>query len=288
MTFPSTPASTIHDAHKGSITVLCPNAAATYLLSAGVDRAIHLYNVSTHARVQTYLLHASEVLALSINGESNGAQFASSGADRNIFVWDTERGVTTQRLRGHDAKVTCVEYGPQGVLFTGSFDGRVNVWDTRSRGYKPIQVLADARDGVTGLAVANPVVHVGSLDGALRSYDLRKGVITTDRVGAGVAGVTTVEAGTVLVSTLASELRLVDDAAGVIQRFAGHVNTEYLMRPSVVDMTVLAGSEDGRVYGWDLDGTPVGSVAGGVCVAGLDGTAYQFATGMSSGDIALY
>lgn len=288
MKFPSAPVSTIHKAHKGSISVLCPNATATYLLSGGVDRAVHLYNISTHALIQTYLLHASEVLGLSINGDTNGAQFASVGADRNIFVWDTERGVTIQRLRGHETKITCVEYGPQGILFSGSFDGRVNVWDTRSRSYKPTQVFADARDGVTGLAVADAVVHAGSLDGALRSYDLRKGVMTTDRVGAAVAGVTVVEAGTVLVATLASEMQLVDDAAGVIQRFSGHVNTQYLMQPSVVSTTVLAGSEDQRVYGWDLDGTPVGSVAGGMCVAGLDGTAYQFATGTNTGDIVFY
>lgn len=46
----------------------------------------------------------------------------------------------------------------------GSLDGTVRCWDTRSRRFEPIQVLDEARDGVSSLKVAQHELLTGSVN----------------------------------------------------------------------------------------------------------------------------
>ena len=58
-----------------------------------------------------------------------------------------------------------------------------------------------------------------------------------------------------LVSTLDSTLRLLDKADGkLLQAYRGHTNTEYRVRACLArnDAFVVAGSEDGKIFVWDL------------------------------------
>ena len=59
----------------------------------------------------------------------------------------------------------------------------------------------------------------------------------------------------VLVSTLDSTIRLMDKGNGqLLQSYKGHANTEYRIRSTLgmADSTVISGSEDGKLYAWDL------------------------------------
>jgi hypothetical protein len=47
----------------------------------------------------------------------------------------------------------------------------------------PIQVLEDAKDSVTAVQIKNYEIITGSVDGKLRTYDLRAGQLSTDVVG---------------------------------------------------------------------------------------------------------
>jgi len=47
----------------------------------------------------------------------------------------------------------------------------------------PIQVLDDARDSITSIQIRNYEIITGSVDGKLRTYDLRAGQLFTDVVG---------------------------------------------------------------------------------------------------------
>lgn len=46
-------------------------------------------------------------------------------------------------------------------MATGSFDATVRFWDLKSNGYKPIQVLDEARDSVTSLRVGSWELFTG-------------------------------------------------------------------------------------------------------------------------------
>jgi len=66
---------------------------------------------------------------------------------------------------------------------TGSFDATVRLWDCKSQSVKPIQVLDEARDSVSSLHVLGHEIVTGSVDGRVRLYDLRMGMLHVDVLG---------------------------------------------------------------------------------------------------------
>ena len=65
----------------------------------------------------------------------------------------------------------------------GSFDSTVRLWDCKSQSVKPIQVLDEAKDSVSSLHVAGHDIVTGSVDGRMRIYDLRMGMVYVDIIG---------------------------------------------------------------------------------------------------------
>ncbi len=175
--------------------------------------------------IQTYSAHGYEVLSLAVAADN--ARFASVGGDRTVFLWDVATAQTTRRFGssgsgqyGHSSRVNCVAFGgaEDSLVISGGFDTTVRVWDTKSGGSgggKPVQVLSDARDAVTALAVRGPEIIAASVDGRVRSYDVRMGKVTTDVFAASVTGLSLARDGrSVLVATLDSKVRLMDRANG--------------------------------------------------------------------------
>jgi mitogen-activated protein kinase organizer 1 len=69
------------------------------------------------------------------------------------------------------------------ILASGSYDATVRIWDCKSQNRTPIQVLDDAKDSITSIQIKNYEIITGSVDGKLRTYDLRAGQLFTDVVG---------------------------------------------------------------------------------------------------------
>jgi mitogen-activated protein kinase organizer 1 len=71
----------------------------------------------------------------------------------------------------------------------------------------------------------------------------------------------------ILLSTLDSTIRLLDKGNGVVlQTYTSHVNSDYRIRSclGLNDAYVVSGSEDGKIYVWDLlDGKVVSILEGG-------------------------
>lgn len=125
-------------------------------------------------------------------------------------------------------------------------------------------VLQEARDSVTSLVCVGAELIAGSVDGRVRTYDLRMGRCFVDVLGEPVTSLTaTVQGDSMLVSTTDSVLRLMDRADGKCLRSyedkGGFVNSTYRIRSTLMasDRIVLSGSEDGRVYAWDVLGGQV-------------------------------
>jgi mitogen-activated protein kinase organizer 1 len=226
---------------------------------------------------------------LDISVTADNATFASVGGDRAVFLWDVATAQTLRRFagnQGHSARINCVAFAGDGdsVLVSGSFDASVRIWDVRSQNPKPIMVLEDARDSVScvlaGPAAAGAAgeheILAGSVDGRVRCYDLRKGVVHTDVIGTSVTSLQRTRDGRgLLVGALDSEIRLMDrDAGGLLKAYKheGWENKEFRMR-SVFggnERWVLCGNEDvkgddGVVVVWD---TLSGNVVQRVNVSG--------------------
>jgi len=121
-------------------------------------------------------------------------------------------------------------------------------------------VFEEAKDSVTSVLVSKDSgegeVITGSVDGKLRRYDLRMGMIYVDIIAQPITSLSqTLDDRAILVSTLDSTIRLMDKATGgLLQSYKGHVNKDYRIRSTfaMVDSYVVSGSEDGKVYAWDI------------------------------------
>ena len=192
---------------------------------------------------------------------SDNASFASCGGDRAVFLWDVTSASVTRKFagnNGHTAKVNCVAFAGQdtSVLVSGSFDATVRLWDLKSKSQNPIQVLDDASDAIQAIVVHGEKVLVGSVDGRVRSYDVRMGRFITDVVAAPVTSLTATRDGEgYLVGTLDGKIRLMDwGSGGCLKAYQGAAGGEYRIQSTfgANERWVLSGSEeDGEVCVWD-------------------------------------
>ncbi|NXE30930.1 WDR83 protein, partial [Ardeotis kori] len=138
----------------------------------------------------------------------------------------------------------------------GSIDSTVRCWDCRSRRPDPVQVLDEAKDGVSSVKLSDHEILSGSVDGRVRRYDLRAGQLYSDYVGSPITSVCFSKDGQcALAASLDSTLRLLDKETGeLLGEYKGHRSTAYRLDCvlSERDTHVGSASEDGNVYFWDL------------------------------------
>ena len=68
-------------------------------------------------------------------------------------------------------------------MILGSFDATIRLWDCKSQSTKPIQVFEDAKDSISSVRVIGSEIMSGSVDGRMRLYDIRMGMVFVDVVG---------------------------------------------------------------------------------------------------------
>lgn len=199
-----------------------------------------------------------------------------------MFLWDVATAQTLRRFshhsEGHVGRVNCVAVGgaDDALVVSGGFDTTVRVWDSKQPGARPVQVLDDARDAISAVVVRGAEIVAGSVDGRVRSYDVRMGRVTTDVMATSVTSLCLTQDGrAVLVGTLDSRVRLMDrESGGCLQTYAGGEeegsgwkNTELRVQSLLGgkerfvvagdEMTgdetaAMAAADGGRLWAWDL------------------------------------
>lgn len=235
-----------------------------YIISASQDKTLRLWNPHSGAAVKTYQgAHNQEVNDVKIFQDN--ARFASCGGDKQFFIWDVTTGQVNRKFVGHDRKVNSLAMGPnEDVLISASHDKTVRFWDLRARG-KAIQTLTEASDSVLCVSVHGDQVISGSVDGAVRQYDVRRGQLTVDELRQPVGSLAVSNDGQCLLcSTLDSKIRLLERETGnELASYEGHVNRRFKVQSTLdpSDGFVVGGSEDNRLCFWELvEGTMVGSL----------------------------
>merc|ERR1711991_30740 len=232
--------------HKGGVLCCCYSPTGSYVLSGAQDRLIMLWNAETGRLITKFDGHGQAVRSVACSKDSSTVLSGSS--DKTLLVWDVGRGSISRKLR-HDGEVNAVCFNPENsVALSASADRLVQVWDLRARSFTPIQLMQDAKDAVSSLAVSKYEILAASLDGHVRQYDVRKGGLVVDQVGPPVMGASySNDFNCVLTQTLDSKVRLFDKATGeLLNQYTGHVNRQYKTQATLTsdDAHVISGSED--------------------------------------------
>jgi mitogen-activated protein kinase organizer 1 len=243
---------------RGALLVARFNCDGNYVLSAGKDKAVHLWNPRAHKieAIKVYeKQHGYEIRDLCVSNDSK--TFVSCGGDRDLFQWDVLTGEMTRRLKGHTQAVNAVAFNKNdSVVASASMDRSVKMFDLRSRSSRPIQSLQVGKDGMTGLTIQDTQILCCSSDGTVHTFDVRTGDHIVDSTGTPMTHVAASHDGQcVVVNSMDSTIKLLDRQNGkLLNEYKGHTHSEYTVRCcfSHDDAFVCTGSEDHCAYVYDL------------------------------------
>ncbi|GAY60249.1 hypothetical protein CUMW_200490 [Citrus unshiu] len=142
------------------------------------------------------------------------------------------------------------------VVVSAGYDQSLRAWDCRSHSTEPIQIIDSFQDSVMSVCLTKTEIIGGSVDGTVRTFDIRVGRELSDDLGQPVNCISMSNDGNcILASCLDSTLRLLDRSTGeLLQEYKGHIcksfKTDCCLTNS--DAHVTGGSEDGYIYFWDL------------------------------------
>jgi mitogen-activated protein kinase organizer 1 len=99
----------------------------------------------------------------------------------SVLFWDVPSSAIIKRFTGHNSRINSVAFNSESTLLaSASFDATIRLWDLRSQQGRPIQVLQEAKDSVTCVTIGQGELVASSVDGNVRTYDLRYGELRTD------------------------------------------------------------------------------------------------------------
>ena len=276
------------EGHDGPISAVRFSKDGKYCLTGSYDRSVRLWNPlrldpahpptskasSTHAELHDntadipmedlpqslpiQLYHdgiTHPVTAVAVDDASTTIVCAS---EKTVVVHDVVTGQCKRRLQGHVGRINAVALNPDAqVYLSASYDATVRLWDSRSRSFEPIQIFREAKDSVTAVhavqesSIEVAIIRTASVDGIVRTYDLRKGMLQCDDVKSPITGMcpVTKDRGGLLVNCLDGALRLIDlEQGSLVQHYAdSHQAGQYGLDCAVSATAehVATGSEDG-------------------------------------------
>lgn len=244
------------EGHSGPVLSVTFTEDGNYFMSGSVDRSIRLWRENSTTPIQTYTEpHNHQINSVSVSYDNS--HFCSGADDKTVVLWDVATGSVVSSYKGHLAKVIDVTFNQEAnLVLSGSADGTVRIWELSARSSSPVQVLSDFRDSVSKLKVTDSEIVVSSLDGCIRVYDIRNGIMKTDDFFSPVTGFDLSHHGQTIISNHSDGvLRLSDrNVPEVLTKYTGHSVTNHLV--SCVfnqdDSKIITGSEDNKIYIFDI------------------------------------
>lgn len=183
-----------------------------------------------------------------ISGDNS--RFASVGGDKSVFYWDVKGNCIIRKFEGHISRINTVSFNDdESVLVSGSYDSTVRLWDLKAHSYKPLDVIKHCKDSVSKVIVNKHEILVSSIDGKVRTFDLRMGLSTTDDMKSPVHSFSLSNDGKTYAASCADGfIRLVDrDRGEILNTFQGHSVKDYQtsVLHSYDDAHIVQASEDG-------------------------------------------
>jgi autophagy-related protein 16 len=243
---------------QGELNCVAYNPTGLILASAGVDKAIRLYDTSTISVKSTLQGATQSVMVTAFSADEN--LVLGSSNDNSTRIWH----LPTQRLRhtlnGHTSKVYagCFSSDSSKAL-TGSHDRTIKIWDL-VRGYVLRTIMCSSSCNAICMNVDSTLAFSGHFDSNLRIWELKNGTLVTELSGIHTDQITSVsinqDSTAILTSSRDNSLKLIDITTHeVIQSYKhdeyrnGANWAKACLSPD--GSYVAAGSADGQVFIWD-------------------------------------
>src|SRR5262245_60772714 len=116
------------DKHTDWIRTLAFSADGKFLISAGDDKAIIVWNVETGAFVRR--LEGSTEWVMALATSPDGRLVAASGFDRTIRIWELATGNKVKDIPANHQIVVALAWSPDGKLIaSGGQDKKIRIWE---------------------------------------------------------------------------------------------------------------------------------------------------------------
>ncbi|KAF1913824.1 WD40-repeat-containing domain protein, partial [Ampelomyces quisqualis] len=206
----------------------------------------------------------------SIRFSGDGREIVAGTGDNSVYVYDIERRQSILRIPGHQDDVNAVCFGDAQsphILYSGSDDTTIKVWDRRSMGDgREAGVFLGHTEGLTYVDSKGDGRYVLSngKDQTAKLWDLRK-MISTDKVDRIDTNAYTTRFEYRSNAYDENDYRPHPHDCSIVT-FRGHKVLKTLIRchfspPGSTDSRyVYSGSYDGSVYVWNMDATLAGKV----------------------------
>ncbi|CAH0482217.1 unnamed protein product [Peronospora belbahrii] len=250
--------------HEAGVSGACWSPDSRHLASASDDRTARLWDVETAKTLATLgATHKSLDAALTTPLALLKGSSATLGLDEEAM--HASLIASDPPVESHTAFVSCVAFNPQGSLVaTGSHDENVRLWDVRSA--RTVAVIGAHQEPVVSVEfhpTDGSLLVTAGYDGLVRVWDVAsrqcmRSIITEPAAPVGSARFTP-NGRYVLSSTLDSTLRLWDYMRDIcVRSYKGHVNSKFSMQCAFLEQqwnkqpVVACGSEDNRIFMWDV------------------------------------
>lgn len=214
------------------------------------------------------LLTFSKVWSIRFSGD--GREIVAGASDHSVYVYDIESRKSILRIAGHDDDVNAVCFGDAHsphILYSGSDDTLIKVWDRRSMGdSREAGVFVGHTEGLTYVDSKGDGRYVLSngKDQTMKLWDLRRMISPEKASKINPSDFTTGFDYRFMQYSEAANQSHPHDCSLVT--FSGHRVLKTLIRchfsppDSTNSRYVYTGSEDGSVYIYNLDASLAGKI----------------------------
>ncbi|CAJ1389268.1 unnamed protein product [Effrenium voratum] len=161
--------------HKYWVTAVAFSRDGALLASGSADKSIKVWQPATASCKATLQGHLLSVSAVAFSADRR--RLVSGSWDKKVCIWDVETASCIQTLHGHTDWVHSVAWSPGGhQVASASSDHSVRVWDVTAGAVD--SVLVGHLQTVSSVCfAANGLLASGSLDGTVRLWNLKEGVL---------------------------------------------------------------------------------------------------------------
>lgn len=153
-----------------------------HIASAGVDKAVRIWDVQTGSLVKTLKGHSNFIDSVVFSPD--GKRLLTAAEDGTVKLWDADSGTCTDTFRGHRDSGLFAVFFPDGErVASGGYDGIIRLWRGGARA--PYRTLRAHSGYINALAVSpdGRTLASGSASPIIKLWDAETGALKASLEG---------------------------------------------------------------------------------------------------------